>query len=188
MSLRDDQRAMTRQRILDAVLDLVATGTMGELSIPLVAKRSGVSVPTIYRYFPTKDALLDAAAMEPARQGAGEPVSPAVTDGPAFLRKAWSSFADTLPLIRRQATSETGAAMRSRRHLASREWFRERIRADGIDPDSPEGERLVHLALLLTSSLAFLDLHDRQGLPPEQSADEVTWAVAVLTEATRRLP
>ena len=50
----------------------------------------------------------------------------------------------------------------------------------GIDPTSPEGQRLVRLAAMLTSSLAFLDLHDRQGLSPDAAADDVEWAVAAL--------
>ena len=44
----------------------------------------------------------------------------------------------------------------------------------------PRAQRLVRLALLLTSSLAFLDLHDRQGLEPDAAADDVEWAVAAL--------
>ena len=75
MSLRDDQRALTRERVLAAVLELVADGAFDELSVPAVAKRSGVSVATIYRYFPTRDDLLAAAAAEPSRQALQRPVS-----------------------------------------------------------------------------------------------------------------
>jgi hypothetical protein len=42
----------------------------------------------------------------------------------------------------------------------------------------------VRLALLLTSSLAFLDLHDRQGLDADAAAADVEWAVETLQRAT----
>src|SRR5919202_2146998 len=62
-SLRQEHRAATRRRILRAVIDLLAEHHPAALSMPAVAARSAVSIPTIYRYFPTKEALLDAAAM-----------------------------------------------------------------------------------------------------------------------------
>ena len=55
------------------MLDLVGDGRADDLVVPDVGRRSGVSLATIYRYFPTKDALLDAAADEPSRRAAGVP-------------------------------------------------------------------------------------------------------------------
>ncbi|MET1003730.1 MAG: helix-turn-helix domain-containing protein [Acidimicrobiia bacterium] len=185
MSVREAHRQVTRQRILDAVLDLVSEGRTDALSVPDVSRRSGVSLATIYRYFPTKDALLDAAAEEPSRQAAGFPVGEAIGDGDEFLRTMWRSFVANLPLVRRQATSEAGREMRNRRYAATRAWMEREAANRGIDPTSPEGQRLVRLAAMLTSSLAFLDLHDRQGLSPDAAADDVEWAVAALYRATR---
>jgi AcrR family transcriptional regulator len=184
MSLREEQRDLTRRKILTAVLDLVAQESMGELSVPLVADRSGVSVATIYRYFPTKDALLNSAAEEPARRAGGEMITDGA-DGPAYLVKMWEDFAGHLDLVRHQVASETGREMRNRRYEASKAWFANSVARQGIDPDTAEGRRLVRLGLLLTSSIAFLDLHDRQGQSPNEAADDVTWAAAVLTKATR---
>src|SRR5580765_1099044 len=48
----------TRVRILDACVTILARG-VAELSIPAVARESGVSVPTVYRNFPDKKTLLD---------------------------------------------------------------------------------------------------------------------------------
>src|SRR6478672_4824602 len=114
MSLREAQLELTRQKVLDAVLELVADQSMDRLSVPLVAQRSGVSIATIYRHFPTKDALLDAAAEEPARRGAGTFVSE-VDHGAGYLRTMWASFAEHPGLVRHQAASQTGRDMRHRR-------------------------------------------------------------------------
>lgn len=61
----------THDRILEATLEvLVRSGT--RLSLSEVATEAGVSRPTLYRWFPTKDALLDAfGAWEQAKYDAG---------------------------------------------------------------------------------------------------------------------
>ena len=184
MSLREEQRELTKRKVLSAVLDLVAEDLMGALSVPLVAERSGVSVATIYRHFPTKDALLNAAAEEPARRAGGAFITD-VADGPAYLLKMWESFAGHLDLVRHQVASDTGREMRHRRYAGSKAWFAEDVARQGIDPDTAAGRRLVRLGLLLTSSIAFLDLHDRQGRSPSEAVDDVTWAAATLAKATR---
>ena len=62
-SLRDEQVERTRVRILDAAVALLAGESFTELTIPLVAERTGVAVRTVYRCFPSKDALIDAVAV-----------------------------------------------------------------------------------------------------------------------------
>src|SRR6186713_1929990 len=62
-SLRDAHKQATRTRIVRAVAELVTEAHPAAVSVPAVAKRAGVGVATVYRYFPTKEALLDASAM-----------------------------------------------------------------------------------------------------------------------------
>ncbi len=57
--LRAQQAEDTRARILDAALRVMADG-FASVSIPNVAREAGVSVPTVYRHFKTKQDLLDA--------------------------------------------------------------------------------------------------------------------------------
>lgn len=185
MSIRTAQKELTRQRIVDAVLELVAEGELAEVTVPDVARRSGASIATIYRYFPTKDALFQAAAEVPAVRAAGVRPPEGFDAGPDYLRELWRSFAANMGLLRHQLTSDAGREMRAARFEASRRWFADSAASRGIDPASAEGERLVRLALLLTSSLAFVDLHDRQGVDPDTAAADVAWAVGQLTAATR---
>jgi AcrR family transcriptional regulator len=115
MSLRDEQRELTRTKILTAVVDLVADGSLDELSVPAVARRCGVSLATIYRHFPSKDELLSAAAGEPARraldQGPGSR-RPDDDDLAAYQRAMWTGLARNLPLLRHQIASAAGREMR----------------------------------------------------------------------------
>jgi AcrR family transcriptional regulator len=189
--LREEHRALTTRTILDAVLDLVAAGSLDELSVPAVAKRSGVSLATIYRYFRTKDELLLAAAAEPARRA----LAAATTDPPSdvgadtlatFQRAMWHEFATNLPLLRHQVTSAAGREMRDARLSTSRAQLAEYLAGHGIDATSAAGRRLVSLVLLISGSLALVELHDRQGLPVDQAIEVSQWAVQALVEATKQ--
>jgi AcrR family transcriptional regulator len=187
MSLREEHRLLTRRTILTTVLDLVADGSIDELSVPAVARRSGVSLATIYRYFPTKDALLAAAADEPAREAlaadAGRPVA-GDDELAAFQRTMWRRFAGNLPLLRHQVTSQAGREMRQARLERSRQQLAGYLAGFGITPSSPDGARLTSLLLLLSGSLALVELHDRQGLAVDDAVDASQWAVQALIAAT----
>lgn len=174
--------------MLTAVLALVGEGTLDELSIPAVADRSGVSIATIYRHFPTRDDLLAAAAAEPSRQAlARDPDSrPDGADLPAVQRAMWHGFAKNLPLLRHQMASAAGREMRAARLESSRRALATYLESQGVDPTTPAGERLISLLLLLNGSLALIELHDRQGLDVDESIDRSLWATRVLVDATRK--
>src|SRR5690349_3259599 len=150
MTIRTAQKEVTRQRILGAVLDLVAGGGLAEITVPDVARASGASVATIYRYYPTKDALFEAAAIAPARRAAGAVPEGELGGGPAYLRTLWSSFADNMALLRHQLASDARREMRTARYEQARRWFDDACTARGIVPTARAGERVVRLALLLT--------------------------------------
>lgn len=188
MGLRDEHRDLTRRKVLGAVLELVAEGSLDELSVPAVARRSGVSLATIYRYYPTKDDLLESAAEEPSRQAlTAEHTRRSDDDDFAeFQRAMWNSFATNLPLLRHQITSQAGRDMRQARLARSRGQLAGYVKEHGVDPDSPEGERLIALLLLVSGSLALVELHDRQGLSVDDALDASLWAANVLITASKK--
>jgi AcrR family transcriptional regulator len=49
------------ERILQAAIDVAAVHGIGRLSVADVARRAGISRPTLYKHFPSKDALVAAA-------------------------------------------------------------------------------------------------------------------------------
>ena len=61
-SLRQAQRAVTEQRIIQALAALIDEEHPLEISMTAVAKRAEVSEPTLYRHFPTKRDLFAALA------------------------------------------------------------------------------------------------------------------------------
>jgi len=67
-----DDRTPTRERILAATLDVLGRAGPRRLSLSDVAAAAGVSRPTLYRWFPSKEALLGAfGAYEQAQFDAG---------------------------------------------------------------------------------------------------------------------
>src|SRR5438874_6187022 len=58
--LRDERAVQTRERILDGLVQVLARNGIAELSIPLIAREARVSIPSVYRYFPTKRDLITA--------------------------------------------------------------------------------------------------------------------------------
>ena len=58
------RNAATRQAILDAALDLVVASGLEALTIEAIARRAGVGKQTIYRWWPSKGAVLLEAYLE----------------------------------------------------------------------------------------------------------------------------
>src|SRR3954451_11800750 len=57
---RDRQRQETREHILRAVARQLEAGEMEDVSFAEIARDAGVGERTVYRHFPTKEALLGA--------------------------------------------------------------------------------------------------------------------------------
>ena len=62
-TVRDAHLAQTREMILQALSELLATKGLQELSVRKLAEFSGTSIRTIYRHFPNKASLLDAVSV-----------------------------------------------------------------------------------------------------------------------------
>ncbi len=183
--LRTAQKDATRARIVRAVSDLVAEEHPATISVPAVARRAGVGVATVYRYFPTKELLVDAASFEVVTPEAGR-LPTKLGDVEPALRAAWGELAKQLPLVRGQFASPVGRDLHARRWEARRDAMHAALAAEGIDPGSDAGRRLVGMADVLTSSTALLELHDKAGVPVDDAAAWVAWAVRVLLRATTK--
>jgi AcrR family transcriptional regulator len=181
--LRADQRAATRARIVDAVSDLVAHDHPASISVPAVAARAGVGVATVYRYFPNKEELLDAAAAAPVTSRVRLPSSFEEL-GPG-LAAAWAELAEQLPLVRGQLASPVGRDLHRRRWEAKHAAMSEVLLSEGVDPTTESGRRLLATADVLTSSTALFELHNKAGIPVEQAAEWCAWAVLQLLRATK---
>lgn len=81
----------TREAILEAAAHIIAAGGLAAFNTNAVAARAGVSIGSLYQYFPNKDALMlaliaDRQARQVARVAEGLASLPAEADLEAVLR------------------------------------------------------------------------------------------------------
>ena len=185
--LREEQARATRDRILDAVVEVLAEG-VDTLSIPAVAEKAGVSVGTVYRHFGDKAGLLKALIPHAGRRSGIEVVSPPETidEVEEIVRKVFRHFENTDDLMRAAFASRIGRDVRIQETPERLHGMRETFR--NIDPEigPDELEHLARLAFLLTTSDAYLQFQDRLGLGPREAADEVMWTIRTVLRGIDR--
>jgi AcrR family transcriptional regulator len=184
VGLRAEQLALTRRRIIDMVVELSTEPGHGPISVAEVARRSGVSQATIYRHFPSREALVAAAAnyrlLDRVDGGAHEV---GLDEERAHLESLWADLAANLVLARQSVVSEAGRELRRARFDHIKPLYDRALAAVGADPDATEVRHLLACAHLLTSAFAFLDLHDRQGLPAAEAVEAVMCGTEALLRA-----
>ncbi|RAK59241.1 glycosyltransferase family 1 protein [Phenylobacterium hankyongense] len=94
-TVRDKQREETREQILRAVARQLDNGQMDDLSFAEVAKDAGVGERTVYRYFPTKEALLGAFWSWMQAQAVATPERPRQARSLPRIREAIAATRDT---------------------------------------------------------------------------------------------
>ncbi|MFZ5718795.1 MAG: glycosyltransferase [Pseudomonadota bacterium] len=87
-SLRDRQREETREQILRAVGRQLETRSLEDMSFAEIAKDAGVGERTVYRHFPTKEALLGAFWAWLQNEALREPSRPRALRSDRRLREA----------------------------------------------------------------------------------------------------
>lgn len=187
-SLRAEQAARTRSRIVDAVVAVVSERGDADFSVPEIAKASGVSLRTVYRYFPTRQHLVDAVA------AVGDHV--AATDLPAaeltlgdldpWLGEAWRALLAREAFIRAQHASPNGAEIRRSRIPFFRDVTRTLLQREVPDLPPDTVDDTVDTILLLVSSSSMFELIDVLDVPLDRATRLVSEAVVALIETRRR--
>jgi AcrR family transcriptional regulator len=184
--LRAEQADATRRKILDALVRTMGRGVAG-LSIPAVAREAGVSVPTVYRHFKSKAALVAALSTHlVGRTGLMDPSMLEGTDLPAIVHEMYRRNAGVDAEVRAALASEIGQEARRRmmpqRVALARKTIAERIPGlTGEDLD-----RFTRVFLILTSSATMRAYKDYLGMDASQVAKDIAWAVEVLQRSMRR--
>jgi AcrR family transcriptional regulator len=187
--LRAEQMEATRRRILQATADVLADEATDEVTVPRVAMRARVSVRTVYRHFPTKEALFDAFG-EWAEEN---------------LRLVLHSYPDTLDAVREMAPalyrmydereplirallSKRGQEIRARTRRRRLSTFEKAMREVTENLEPAERRRALAVVYLLVSAPAWQAMKDQWGLEGEEAGRAAAWAVGVLTDELRRNP
>lgn len=195
MNGKQRQRDRTRNKILDALAEVIAeTGGVG-FSIQQVADRAGVTHRTVYNHFPTRDALRDGleARVEDVMQGSDS----RVRDEELLAFERLGSLAEALyagleshaAASRAQATFVLASGGLPRRARARTALIRKAI-AGHLPADAPVSADQAAAAIrMFLSSTGWHLLTAHHGLSPAKAAATAAWAArALLDAATRSTP
>ena len=181
-SLREAQRAVTEQRIIEALAALIDLEHPLEISMAAVAKQAGVSEPTLYRHFPTKRHLFAAlAGYQFQTVTAGLAPSSADELGDA-VRTVFERSAGMENVIR-WTLAATDPQRIPRPHSPARLAMLRAALGDQAGSDDDTGQFLLRTVLLLTSPMAWLYWKDYLGLEAADAAETAGWAIKTLSRA-----
>jgi AcrR family transcriptional regulator len=179
-SLRDQQVDLTRDLIMRAFQSLLQKDHPDAITYPQVAEAAGVSLRTVYRYFPTRADLLQSAA-----EWFREFAEGARWDDPRTVR----DLAGAIPHMGRLFDEHTNV-FRALSDDALEQPRREAVAAAvaEVSRNLPEDEvrRAEAMLSYIRSGRAWLVLHDRYGLDGDEIVSTLDWAASTLLEDVRR--
>jgi len=184
--LRDRQTEQTREMILQALTNELAHGGLHELNVPGLARRAGVSVRTVYRYFPDKEALLDAAEQwmdDQIAPGAG-PVS--ADDMAANAEQIFAAFDANESVMLAQWATAVGRALRAKGRKRRLEAYEAALLEVTSNLSRAEARAALAILSYLLSSWTWKTLRDEFDMSGAESGKAVAWALRTLIDDLRK--
>lgn len=183
--LREEHASGTRQRILAAVTALLSEGEEG-ITIASIAARAGVSEPTIYRHFGSRERL-DEALDQHIRQEVGLPPLPdRIEDLPQAAETVFGQFEQHAGVLRAAIragyTRELRAKSRQVRHREMRELLR--TKCDHVEDGRAKAIAAVYRLIL--SFEAWQTLTGEMEVSGPDAASAAAWAIAAMNEKLER--
>jgi len=186
--LRAEQVDLTRTRLLEAAGALLSEGGSDVLTVTAVAARAQVSAPTAYRYFASRQVLLEALG-EWISERVGTQGDPRTLDEtPAFAAQLFERFDGAEQLCRAQLNTPAGREVRRLAQRRRHQAVRHAVEASFKDLDPRRRTGLAAVVQSLASLPTWVAMKDYWGLSSPDSGQWVAWAITVLGEAARAHP
>jgi AcrR family transcriptional regulator len=177
--LREDQMELTRERILQTATDMMAEGA-DEITVATVAERAKVSVRTAYRYFPTKEALLDGLNEWMGKQMGSPPIPTSFEDMAIAMTQLFEMFDKNEKLIRASRNSKTGNEVRLRRKAEQLKATTKLIMKYAPHYDEAQAKKVCAICLMMFGSDAWLAMRDLLHLNNQEATEAVRWGFDAL--------
>jgi AcrR family transcriptional regulator len=190
-AIRDAQVEQTRALLFDTARSMLAEGGAEALTLPKLAQAARVSIPTVYRYFPTIDDLFRAFLdwMRPQIGMTAERLLETPPEQlPALPLENFPRYEAQAPVLRPLMESHEFNRVRvqSMRDRAKRSSARLRPRAP--DWSDAELEALSGAVWVFASPQMWRWLRDTWGLESDEAANTASWAMTTLLAALSRGP
>jgi AcrR family transcriptional regulator len=186
-SLRERQKEQTREMIIDALLQAMANGDYEAMSHDALAKRVGVSRQTIYRYFPDRDALLQALwAKITATAGPRVSMPDSEQDIIDRMQDTYAGFDKIANVMTVTLSTPHGRAMRQSMKAVRQDRYRA-ILHDAV-ADLPERDQVLAISViqLLSAGYAWLEMRSQWDMSGEEIAVACRWAAKTLLADLKR--
>lgn len=184
--LRERQMKETKEAIFRAASEQLADHGLAEFHIPGLAEAAGVSVRTIYRYFPTKDSLLESFAAWLDDQ-IGTPSAPRTVDELSEgVEVIFAAFDENEDVIRSQWATPQGRAIREKGRLRRLSGLEATVNASAPHLSPREKRQATAILSLLHSSRTWQAMKDDFGMDGREAGRVVGWALRTLVADLRR--
>lgn len=181
-SLRQQQRDLTRGRILDGLAELIETEHPLDVSMAAVAARAGVSEPTLYRHFSTKRNLFAALGSHLFGQVSAGLAPTNIEELAEVVPTVFQRFAEMEATIRWVVAAPAGEPVPRPSSAERLDMLREALGPTLEDRPAAEAEFLLRGLMLLTSSLSLLHWRDALDLSVDEAAETAAWLIRRLAE------
>jgi AcrR family transcriptional regulator len=181
--LRSKQQELTRDRIMEAVADLLRQGRIHNFTVQDVARGAGVAYGSVYRHFPTREALLE-ELYEWLEQGAFKerPPFPDSMEGLAEWAAGFARMSEEHPDLTHAGTiAMTALRLVPRSQRGRDDALRELIARSAPHLSSREVRERAAIIRYLATSLAWVTLRNRCGLNGDEVVSAMTWALNALS-------
>jgi AcrR family transcriptional regulator len=188
--LRAEQMEQTRLRILEAVTQLVGDDRAEELTIPRVAKRARVSIRTVYRHFPTREALFDAWGdwIEQSLELPLHSYPETLDEIRELAPRLYRVYDETAPLVRAMLSGRAARDVRQRTRRRRQKAFERALNEATAGLDAQERRRVTAVLYLLNSAPAWQAMREQWDLDGAEAGEAAAWAVRVLVDELIRNP
>jgi len=186
VTLREQHAEATRERILSAVADLLERGETEELTVPEVARASGVSLRTVYRHYPTRERLLEAAGRWIGDELLRHPYPRTLDEVAELFRVGCRDFDERPGLVRALALSQLGQSVRGYRRSERLDAIGGALRDELDALPRDELRRAEAVLAYLHNILAYTALHEETDLSGEEIGEALGWAIRTLVDDLRR--
>jgi AcrR family transcriptional regulator len=183
--LRAKQAQATRSHILASVRTMLEQDPHSSLGFDELADVSGVNRRTIFRHFPTKEALLEEFWAD-INASLGVRFWPEREEDLTRLPPALFASLDKIEgIVRAAHASGTGREMRLQANRERQRAFRNSLKKVAAEMEPKLARRLEALVQLLFSATAWQTMRDYWGLSGREAGEAAAWAIAVLLDAAR---
>lgn len=184
-SLRTRQAEVARKAILEALRRHLEIGDVDDVAMEELAREAGVSRRTLYRYFPSRADLLEAAGEWIRAEVLQLPIEVGPEGIAANFRGATVRLQRHPRLARALLRTQTGRAVRGSYREERIAAIRRAVAVEAPDASGPELERAAAVLAYLCSSNAWATIQDESALDAASAREAVEWAIETLLARLR---